>query len=78
MNENGQLDDDETPFKLITNKCEPANNAQSSWEIDCGTGQKTRECGVDLVQAQAIRNGNPEPLPVIAKCVKVLTKKKTR
>ena len=50
----------------------------SRWEINCGTGVQTRQCGVDLTEAAAIRNGNSEPLPVIAECLKVMNTKKTR
>ena len=77
-NQNGILDGDEVPKKLITNKCQPVSNVVSQWEINCGTAQQTRQCGVDLSKAQAIRNVNSDPLPVIAECLKILSNKKTR
>ena len=77
-NGNGQYDETEVSQRVITNRCNPVNNLNSLWEINCGTGVQTRQCGVDLTEAAAIRNGNAEPLPVLAECAKVLSTKKTR
>ena len=50
----------------------------SLWEINCGTGVQTRQCGVDLTEAADIRNENAEPLPVLAECSKVLSPTKAQ
>ena len=63
---------------VATNKCKPVNNMNSLWELNCGGGDVIRQCGVDLIDAQAVNNPNPEPFPIIAECVKKLTPTRTR
>ena len=71
-------DDLEHDTIVATNKCKPVNNMKSLWELNCGKGKETRQCGVDLVNAQAVNNPNPEPFPIIAQCIKRLTPTRTR
>merc|ERR1711935_1170427 len=75
---NGEYNEGELISSVLTKSCKAVNNAESLWEINCGSGKETRQCGVALSDASAIRNSNSKPLPVLAECIKVVSAKKMR
>ena len=79
VDNDGEFTESNDPLSsVLTNKCKPVSNLISFWEINCGDGERVRQCGVDLSDAVAINNVNQEPMPVLAECTKRIDAKKTR